>query len=101
MGIAMSDDYMTMESELYYKAKTMMMNNFIGTKNQGLLFMPIKNWDGKDKTFESVINGWSNSDYAKNQENQRSISSMSFLRRMSHLIRCYAQNYKYWSVTEA
>ena len=47
------------------------MNYCDGIMNQGLFLKHASNRDKKGKTFEFVIHGWSNSDYAKNPENWR------------------------------
>ena len=43
------------------KAVLTTMNSSIGTKIQGLFVKPTMNWDGKDKTFDFVIHGQSDS----------------------------------------
>ena len=63
--------------------------------NQGLFLKPTMNWDGEDNSFEFVINGWSDSNYAKNEKNWKNIS-----RRISHMFKSGTQKYACLSGTE-
>ena len=64
---------MTMASELNYKKIVTTMNYCVGTTNQGSFLMPARKQDTKDNTSEFLILGWSDSNYAKNPENWKSI----------------------------
>ena len=77
---------MTMTSKLHYKARLTIMSYCVGTKHQGSFLKPILTWDGKDKTFDSVICGWSGSDYVENHKIAEVFQGQSVLRRIFNYV---------------
>ena len=67
---------MTTTSKIHYNAMLTTINHCVGTLNQGSFFKPMRKWERKDKSCEFVIHGKSDSDYANNPENRRSISGV-------------------------
>ena len=49
------------------------MMYIIGTKNRGLVFSPDETWEGSKK-FKFLVHGRSDSDYAMNKDDWKSIS---------------------------
>jgi len=45
----------------------------LATSKRGLKLQPNRQWDGKDRNFEFEITGRSDSDFAKNPENRKSV----------------------------
>ena len=77
-----------MAGKLHYKAMITTMNYCIMTIKRGLFLKPTRTYDGKYDIFESVIKGKFYSDYARNLENQRSISGKkSIFRKMSKYVK--------------
>ena len=91
--------HMTMASKLHYKPMLPTMNYCVETRNKGLYFKPPRNWDRKSKTFELVIHGQFDFDYAKNPENQRrNLKTRVFLEGCSIIFRSGTQKYVCLSV---
>ena len=59
--------------EAHMKAMHRVMRYCLSTPNRGLELKPRRSWDG-NREFEFEIEGWSDSDYANDVENRRSVS---------------------------
>mmetsp|Transcript_19788 Transcript_19788/g.30384 ORF Transcript_19788/g.30384 Transcript_19788/m.30384 type:complete len:328 (+) Transcript_19788:378-1361(+) len=60
-------------SEAHMRAMYRVMRYCISTPSRGLELKPKRSWDG-DRAFEFEIEGWSDSDYANDVEQRRSVS---------------------------
>ena len=61
-------------TEVHMKAMLRVMKYCVDTKHKGLTLRPFGNWDGKDRNFEFVVSGMSDSDYAKDTQTRRSVN---------------------------
>ena len=85
----------------HYKAMQSCMKYVLSTRNRGLLIKPKGKWNGS-KGFKFRIGGRSDSDYAANTEDRRSISGgRTFLNEAPVVFRSTTQRFVTLSVTEA
>ena len=83
------------------KALLSMMKYIVATKNRGLVLSPDTLWNG-NKSFHFRIHGRSDSDYAANTDDRRSISGgRVFLNGAPVMFRSATQKFVTLSVTEA
>jgi hypothetical protein len=68
--------FMSGTTQEHMKAMCRTLNYGVGTPNRGLLLKPTMKWDG-NPDFEFIVNGRSDSDFAKDPERQRSVSGYS------------------------
>jgi hypothetical protein len=93
--------YVQYPSRNHLKAMYKVMRYCLGTKKRGLTFKPSRKWDGKDREFEFIIRGKSDSDFAKDTT-KRSISGWSvFLEDSPVAMKSKMQGKAAVSVTEA
>mmetsp|Transcript_25862 Transcript_25862/g.36811 ORF Transcript_25862/g.36811 Transcript_25862/m.36811 type:complete len:102 (+) Transcript_25862:186-491(+) len=57
--------FMKDANEYHNKAEHRIMKYFVDTPEHGLVLSPVGKWDGKDKTFEFVIQGRCDSEFVK------------------------------------
>ena len=85
----------------HQKALDHLMKYVVGTKDRGLVLSPNRIWDG-DRNFEFRIHGRSDSDYATNKDDRKSISGgRVFLEECPVIFRSSTQKFVTLSVTEA
>ena len=85
----------------HMKALLSMMKYIVATKNRGLVLSPDTLWNG-NKSFHFRIHGRSDSDYAANTDDRRSISGgRVFLNGAPVMFRSATQKFVTLSVTEA
>ena len=78
------------------------MNYCVTTKDKGWVLRPNRTWDGKDKSFEFVLEGKSDSDYAVCQETRRSVTGyVGYLEGSLVVARSVMQKRSALSTTEA
>ncbi len=93
--------YMSGASLAHVKAMHRTMKYCVGTPERGLLLKPVGKWDG-NPSYEFVISGRSDSDYAKDTDTRRSVSGTStFLNGSPIHTRSNTQKSVTLSVTEA
>jgi hypothetical protein len=68
--------FMSGATQEHMKAMCRTLNYCVGAPNRGLLLKPTMKWDG-NPDFEFIVNGRSDSDFAKDPERQRSVSGCS------------------------
>jgi hypothetical protein len=89
----------TMKAE---KALIHMMMYCVGTPDRGLLLKPFGVWNGMDRSYEFVISGRSDSEYAKDPDTRRSVMGyVTFVNGAPVTTRCKMENIVALSVTEA
>ena len=69
--------FMSKPNVLHWKAMLRAMKYAVNTANRGVLLRPNRKWDGKDKSFEFIVSGMADADYAANLETRRSVSGYS------------------------
>jgi hypothetical protein len=85
----------------HYKAMLRVMSYCHSTPNRGLELKPNRKWDG-NPNFEFIIEGRSDSDYAKDTDTRQSVSgSAVFLEGAPVVMRSSSQKSVTLSVTEA
>ena len=78
------------------------MNYCIATKDKGWILKSKRTWDGKDKSFEFVLDGKSDSDYAACKETRRSVTGyVGYLEGSLVVARSVMQKRSALSKTEA
>ena len=83
------------------RAMLQCMKHCVDRPNRGLLLAPRRRWNG-EKDFEFIISGKSDSDYAKEPEDRRSISgSVIYLEQAPVMFKSATQKHVALSVTEA
>jgi hypothetical protein len=93
--------HMAKPQEKHLKAMRTCMRYVLATRDRGLLIRPEGTWDGR-KGFKFRINGRSDSDYAANIQDRRSISGgRTFLNGAPVVFRSATQRFVTLSVTEA
>jgi len=74
----------------------------VATKDQGWVLRPKRTWNGKDKSFASLLDGKSDSDYAACQETRRSVAGyVGYLEGSLVMARSVMQKRSTLSTTEA
>ena len=92
---------MSAPSEEHMKALLYLIKHIVRTRNRGLVLKPNRIWNGK-KDFKFRIGGRSDSDYAANTDDRRSVSGgRIFLEEAPVIIRSATQKFVTLSVTEA
>ena len=92
---------MAQPQEHHYKAMISCMKYITSTKDRGLMIQPRGRWNGRSG-FKFRIHGRSDSDYAANTEDRRSISGgRTFLNEAPVMFRSSTQRFVTLSVTEA
>ncbi len=78
------------------------MHHVNNSRNQGLLLSPCGQWDGIDKDYKWTIHGHTDSNYATNPDNQKSVSGTQvFLNGSPVMAKNSTQKVVTLSVTEA
>ena len=94
--------HMSKVTKRHIKAMHRVMKHVVSTPTRGWKLKPKRSWDGKDKEFEFVINGVSDSDYAACKATRRSVSGYSvFLEGAPITVKSSMQKTVALSVTEA
>ena len=89
-------------TEDHVDAMHRVMNYCIATKDKGWTLKPKRTWDGKDKSFEFVLDGKSDSDYAACKETRRSVTGyVGYLEGSLVVARSVMQKRSALSTTEA
>jgi hypothetical protein len=84
------------------KAAKGLMKYCVDTPNRGLVLKPYGRWDGKDKSYEFVILGKGDSEYAKDVATRRSVGGhVVYLNGAVVVVVCRMQKIVAISVTEA
>ena len=63
----------------HIRAMHRVMKHVVSTRDRGWVLKPNRKWDGKDKEFEFIINGMSDSDYAACKRTRRSVSGYAVM----------------------
>ena len=93
--------YMSGATLAHMKALIRVLHYCHETPNRGLLLKPTRKWNG-DPSFEFIITGYSDSDYAKDTDTRRSVSGTAvFLEGSPVSMRSNTQKSVTLSVTEA
>jgi hypothetical protein len=86
----------------HYKAMGHALRYVRATPNRGLLLRPTGTWDGKDKDYEFVIRGRSDSNYATDPDSRKSVTgSVTYLNDAPVMYQSATQKHVTLSVTEA
>ena len=89
-------------NEAHVKACKRILKYCVDTSERGLRLQPTGHWDGRDRNYEFKIGGKCDSEYAKNEENRRSVGGhVVYLNDAPVVLSCKAQRTVSLSVTEA
>jgi hypothetical protein len=93
--------YMKEPTTVHYKAMLTCMHYLLATKNRGLEIAPTVKWDGS-KSFVWRVHGRSDSNYAANRDDRRSVSGGRVLiKKCPVIMRSATQKFVSLSVTES
>ena len=94
--------YVSKPAMKHMEAMRKVMGYCLETPERGLTLKPSRKWDGKDRNFEFIIRGKSDSDFAKDPETRRSVKGWAvFLEDAPISMKSKMLEYVAMSVTEA